>query len=375
MLSPFKDFFHYSRGERRGTVVLLIIMGLLIGWYFVRSFFSETVKTDFSQYKEEIANFHNQGNESISNNDSVQYFLFNPNEIGLDEWMLLGFSEKQAASIEKYKNAGATFKIKSDMQKLFMVDEKKYLELEPYIDLPAVSASYDNNYKDYNSYDYEEKDIKKFIVILRKSQVPIYDGFEGLDSLYYTKREQEYVYCILPFESKEAAMNYQKTSQFALSTIEEVNSMKGFYPIKQKEDKKFEKELVVVDVNTADTLAFSKISGIGLGFARRIIKYRTQLGGFISIEQMKETYYLPPEVIDDHLANFKLEDKTLSKININIVEVSDLKNHPYITWNVANSIVQMRKSHGNFKQVSDIKKSDLINEELFLKIAPYLTIE
>jgi DNA uptake protein ComE-like DNA-binding protein len=301
--------------------------------------------------------------------------LFDPNIIGIDEWIQLGFSEKQALSIEKYKNAGAEFKIKSDVKKLFMVDEQKYTELEPYIDLPEFSDVNESNYSNYESYDYHAKDKQSFIVVLRKSQVPIYDGFEGLDSLYYTKRDQEYWYCILPFSTETDASNYQTKSNFALSIVEEVNSLKGFYPIIQKEKQAFEKKLVVVDINTADTLAFSKISGIGFGYARRIIKYRAQLGGFISIDQMKETYYLPPEVIDDHLANFKLDDKTLSKININIVEVSDLKMHPYITWNVANSIVQMRKAHGNFTQVSDIKKSDLINEELFLKIAPYLTIE
>lgn len=369
MLNPFKDFFHYSRSERRGTVVLLIIIGVLIAWYFVRGFFADSSKTDFSLYNEEIAAFHNQSKIKANKKDSIQYFLFNPNEIGVDQWKQLGFSEKQAASIEKYKNAGATFKIKSDMQKLFMVDEQKYLELEPFIDLPEA-LTYEDDYQDYG---YEGKEVKKFIVILRKSQVPIYDGFEGLDSLYYTKRDQEYWYCILPFENVQEAEAYQTKSEFMLSTVQEVNSLKGFYPIKHKEEKKFEKELVIVDINTADTLEFSKISGIGFGYARRIIKYREQLGGFITIDQMKEVYKLPAEVIDDHLANFKLEDKTLSKININIVEVSELKMHPYITWNVANSIVQMRKSHGNYSQVADIQKSDLINEELFLKIAPYLT--
>jgi competence ComEA-like helix-hairpin-helix protein len=284
--------------------------------------------------------------------------------------MQLGFSEKQATSIEKYKNAGAVFQIKSDVKKLFMVDEHKYAELEAYIDLPEENVSNSGNYtKKYNDFD-EDKNV--FVVVLRKSQVPVYDGFEGLDSLYYSKRDKEYWYCILPFYSEDEAIIYQGRSEFLLSEIEEVNSLKGFYPIKQKE---YEKEIVIVDINIADTMEFSKISGIGFGYARRIIKYRESLGGFVSVEQMKEVYKLPPEVIDDHLANFKLESKELSKININIADVATLKRHPYITWNVANSIVQMRNAHGNYKQVTDIQKSDLINDELFLKIAPYLKTE
>lgn len=374
MLSPFKDFFHYSRSERRGAVFLLILIALLISWYFLRGYISQSEKTDFSQYKEDIAAFQNRDDkESFAENNAIQYFLFNPNEIGSKEWMELGFSEKQSASIENYKNAGAIFKIKSDLKKLFMVDEQKYLALEPYIDLPEELSSDYNNYKDYKPYEYEDKEMKRFIVILRKSQTPIYEGFEGLDSLYYTKRDQEYWYCILPFDSEDEAKNYKAKSEFTLSVIEEVNSLKGFYPIQQEKEKY--KAPIIVNINTADTIEFSKISGIGFGYAKRIIKYRESLGGYISIEQMKEVYMLPPEVIDDHLENFKIGEDALSKININIVEVTDLKKHPYISWNVANSIVQMRKAHGKFKQVADIKKSDLINEELFLKIAPYLTIE
>ncbi len=370
MLSPVKDFFHYSRGERKGAVVLLILIAVLLSWYFVRGLFVQSSVTDFSKYHEDIEAFQNYGfDESNEKVDSIQYFSFNPNEIGVEEWMQLGFSEKQATSIEKYKNAGAVFKVKSDMKKLFMVDEKKYQVLEPFIDLPEkVATSHDYNYV-------KEKSNSTFVVVLKTSKVPIYDGFQGVDSLYYTKRNQEYWYCILPFETEDDAAEYKEEKDFLQAEIQEVNSLKGFYPIKQKEQKVYEKELVVVDINTADTLEFSKIPGIGFGYAKRFIKYRNQLGGYVSIEQMKEIYKLPPEVIDDHLANFKLEDKTLSKININIAEVSELKKHPYITWNVANSIVQMRKVHGNYEQVADILKSDLINEELFLKIAPYLTTE
>lgn len=375
MLSPFKDFFHYSRGERRGAVVLLILIAILLGWYIMRGFFSQSTHTDFSQYHQDLEVFQDQINRgSEEKNDSIQYFLFNPNAISEKEWVELGFSDKQAVSIEKYKNSGAVFKVKSDLKKLYVVDEQKYDELKPYIDLPETHKNLSNElYSDNSKVTYENKSV--FVVILRKSQVPVYDGFEGLDSLYYTKREGEYWYCILPFSNEETAMAYKSKSEFLLAEVNKVNSLKGFYPIKQKENIKFEKEIVLVDINSADTLEFSKISGIGFGYARRIIKYRESLGGFISIDQMKEVYKLPPEVIDDHLENFKLGNKQLSKININIVDVATLKMHPYITWNVANSIVQMRNVHGNFKQVADIKKSDLINDELFLKIAPYLSIE
>jgi DNA uptake protein ComE-like DNA-binding protein len=374
MLSPFKDYFHYSRGERRGVFLLVIFISLLLLFYFLGGFFISRQVTDFTEFKSEIAAFQESKNSDFLENDTVQYFLFNPNEIGEKEWVQLGFSEKQSASIEKYKAAGAEFKIKKDLLKLFMVDELKYAQLEPFIDLPEKIEGLDYSNKTKNFTEAKTTDSPTFIVIIRKSQVPVYSGFEGIDSLYYTKRENEYWYCILPFSSEAEAVVYQSKSDFKLAEVVQVNSLKGFYPIKQ-EKKELVKEKFKIEVNTADTISFSKIPGIGFGYAKRIIKYRESLGGFITISQMKETFNLPPEIIDNNLDYFEIDLEKVSKININKVEVAELKKHPYINWNIANSIVQIRNVHGKFVQVEDIKKSDLINDELFLKIAPYLSTE
>ena len=63
------------------------------------------------------------------------------------------------------------------------------------------------------------------------------------------------------------------------------------------------------------------------------------------------------------------------KVNINTCETADLKKHPYISWNIANSIVQIRKSREPYKTIEEIKKSDLVNDEIYRKIAPYLKTE
>ena len=65
----------------------------------------------------------------------------------------------------------------------------------------------------------------------------------------------------------------------------------------------------------------------------------------------------------------------LKKRNINSSTVEELKKHPYINWNVANAIVAYREEHGSYKNVLDIRKTDLVDEDLYRKIAPYLTVE
>jgi DNA uptake protein ComE-like DNA-binding protein len=57
-----------------------------------------------------------------------------------------------------------------------------------------------------------------------------------------------------------------------------------------------------------------------------------------------------------------------------LATVEELKNHPYIRWNIANSIVKMRLQKGNFNSINDLLESKLITIEIFEKIKPYLTL-
>ena len=80
-------------------------------------------------------------------------------------------------------------------------------------------------------------------------------------------------------------------------------------------------------------------------------------------------------MIDQNVNRLILDSVNIVKININTCETADLKKHPYISWNIANSIVQIRKSREAYKTIEEIKKSDLVNDEIYRKIAPYLKTE
>ena len=75
-------------------------------------------------------------------------------------------------------------------------------------------------------------------------------------------------------------------------------------------------------------------------------------------------------MIDQNVNRLILDSVNIVKININTCETADLKKHPYISWNIANSIVQIRKSREAYKTIEEIKKSDLVNDEIYRKIAP-----
>ena len=64
----------------------------------------------------------------------------------------------------------------------------------------------------------------------------------------------------------------------------------------------------------------------------------------------------------------------IKKININLCTTEELAKHPYITRNVANSIVKMRAKWENYSNFGQLLESELIDQELLNKIQPYLTL-
>lgn len=136
----------------------------------------------------------------------------------------------------------------------------------------------------------------------------------------------------------------------------------------------FKTSFKIIDVNDADTSAFIALPGIGSKLALRIVNFREKLGGFHSSLQVAETFALPDSTFQKIKNSLTCKTPVLKTININTVDANILKMHPYLKWNIANAIVAYRQQHGAFKSVQDIKKIDIISEELFNKVAPYLTI-
>lgn len=71
----------------------------------------------------------------------VETFRFNPNTVSVEDLCRLGFSQKQAQSIDNYRRKGGRFSRPSDFAKSYVVSDSIYLRLEPYIDIPLVDLN------------------------------------------------------------------------------------------------------------------------------------------------------------------------------------------------------------------------------------------
>ena len=71
----------------------------------------------------------------------VESFSFNPNTVSVEDLQRLGFSEKQALSIDNYRLKGGRFRRKEDFAKSYVVADSVYDRLEPYIVIPKLDIN------------------------------------------------------------------------------------------------------------------------------------------------------------------------------------------------------------------------------------------
>ena len=77
------------------------------------------------------------------NNTPRKYesFRFDPNTVSIDDLMRLGFTQKQAQSIDNYRQKGGRFRRGSDFAKSYVVEDSVFRRLEKYIDIPKIDIN------------------------------------------------------------------------------------------------------------------------------------------------------------------------------------------------------------------------------------------
>ena len=101
-----------------------------------------------------------------------------------------------------------------------------------------------------------------------------------------------------------------------------------------------------LDLNEADTTDLQRIPGIGSYRARLIVRYREQLGGFVSTSQLAEIQGLPEDI-----AQWVAVDPQTSptRLNVNRATFQQLVRHPYLSYEQVREIANYRRRYGDLR--------------------------
>ncbi len=309
------DYLSFTRKERTGIIVLVVLILMFTILPFLFPFFIKPKPADHTAFVKAIAELNikeqdsSKGFAKLNYDDDQNYqpaekkyyptpakgdlFFFDPNTLSSDGWIKLGVKEKTVNTIQHYISKGGRFNKPEDMGKIWGLHQDQVNRLIPYVRIEAKPP--------------------------------------------------------INFNTSKPSLSYKAYEKTKYTTAS-------------------------VDINKADTSAFIALPGIGGKLAGRIIAFREKLGGFYKVEQVAETYALPDSTFQKIKNKLIISNTEVKKMNINTASLDELKMHPYLRYNIANAIVQYRIQHGNFSFLQELKKIMLITDDIYNKAAPYLII-
>ncbi len=382
-MNGIKEYFNFNRRERNGTIVLISIIVILLIVLNTMHLFVEEKKYDYSEFEKEIDSFlssltpkteedYNSRLDQyiIDRYDTLELFVFNPNTTSDNDWLKLGLTEKQIGTINNYLSKGGKFYDKTDFKKMYGIRTKQYQILKPYIDLPEESGNkynkkYDNNNKKFDKEEFKPDSLFNFN--------PNNTTKEQWQVLGFSEKQSN---TLCNYTSKGGRF-YKKEDLLKIYGVkqEQYEVLEPYIVIEKTENKETNEYAdIVIELNSATKEDLIKLNGIKDFNAKMIIKYRNLLGGYNNKEQLLEVYSIENENYEKIKNNIEVNNSNLKQIKINFVNAKDMVRHPYIDYDIANKILDYRNKIGAYRNLNQLTEKNIISQEVFDKIAPYLKI-
>ena len=307
----WKDFFFFSKSQRRGIIILMILIILAVILNFTLPLFFPVSENDDTAFIEEVE-------------------AFKRNLISRDSLKRIEQERIQAEKEAQYKR----------------FDRKET----------------EQNYSLF-TFDPNTADSAAFV------KLGIRPNVAGNIVKYRTKGGT--------FRTPD---DFQKIYGITEAKFDE---LKPYITIREEQKKEVENtipqkiaiEELVVELNSADTTELMKIKGIGRYYAREIVKYRKELGGFTAVEQLLEVKNMHPENFEKIAPFCSVNVDSISKINVNTASVDYMNRHPYLNFYQAKAIYELRKAAGKLNNINELNKLSEFSEEDCRKLGPYLSFE
>ncbi|MFN8322422.1 MAG: helix-hairpin-helix domain-containing protein [Chitinophagales bacterium] len=305
-----EQYFTFTRGERNGISALLILCLLIFVGSQAYLYYYPSVNEVNNEYDADLEAFIKEYYEKnqLAKRDSIEdnriaeytsnpfnnidvntrykspvkrepeYFDFDPNKIGVDDWVLLGFSEKQAESIEKLKAKGFKFYKPEDLKRVYVIGEDNYNRLKGYV---RIDESIFKR-KEYPPIVREIRPKEKFVVDINTADSSLFERQRGIGPSL-ASRIIKYRTRLGGFTSPE---QIKEVWNFPDSTYQ---NLKDRFIVSSL-------ALTKVNINTADFKTLGTHPYINFAGAKVIDAYRKQHLGFKSVEEVKRLGVIPDSI-------------------------------------------------------------------------------
>ncbi len=285
-----KSYFSYSRRQLRGIFVMLLLIILVFLFPIVYNLFNKDKVWDHSEYKETIEKIllANQSKEVEPVNAKPVLFSFNPNSVSKEELLKLGFTDKQTATLIKYRNAGGKFYSNDDLKKVYGITDELYKTVKPFILIPEEKQKSDfNKHKDtiYNANKREQKTYNNYNEPIQNISVEL-NSADSIELIKIPGIGPSFAKRIIAFRLFVGGF-YEKEQLLEVFgfTPEMINKIEPYITIDTLLIKK-------IDLNQADFKTLNKHPYIEYAQTKNLMKYKELMGKFNSADDIIKNHLM-----------------------------------------------------------------------------------
>ncbi|WP_027386330.1 helix-hairpin-helix domain-containing protein [Chryseobacterium gregarium] len=283
---------------------------------------------------------------------------FNPDDYTENDWMKMGFSERQASAILKYKSfLGGSFVSKEKFKECFIINEENYKMLAPYLILPEKTP---NTFRKYSK-SFESKKTK----VQYHAFDPNTTDLDGWKSFGFSDKQAQTIVNYRDRNLKGSFKNLEDIQKCFVISTEKFEELKPYIQLnpstasRSNNVQKAEIQQEKTDFSKTDlnTITFKQLLEFGLDerSAGSIIGFRKKLGGFVNKEQILTTYNIDIELVKKLLSTAPLNTADVPKYTLTEAPEEWLKNHPYFKYS-ADKIIFYRLSEKDERKIWKLLK-------------------
>ncbi|WP_262152331.1 helix-hairpin-helix domain-containing protein [Chryseobacterium foetidum] len=292
----------------------------------------------------ELTNFENRDFKKKELNIAGK---FNPDHYSQSNWESMGFSERQAEAILKYKKfLGGSFVSKEKFRECFIISDENYLKLEPYLILPAKTPE-----------NFAKNRFKKDTIREKINYKPFDPNTldkEGWQNLGFSEKQANVIVNYRDRNLKGSFKSLDDIKNCFVINEDKFNEMKPYIKLAQVKNASKSENFKETDFAKTDLNSITFKQLLEYGFdekaAGSLVGFRKKLGGFVTKEQILDTYNIDKELTQKLVSSAPLDVSKVQKYSLTEAPEEWLKNHPYFKYS-ADKIIFYRMSNPDDRKI------------------------